>query len=200
MNLTKYIDKTFPAGKTAKELNLDTSRKFVVVEAGHPKFDVGTVLHFFACEESMCPIFVADDKTKHARPVGLSYLAYLEEEDEVKKVNYHKSLQDWYGHAVAEWLVNYTKNKGAINEEKNYTPRVGDKVRLEGVVASEFGPHPLFDEDCIEVRLNGKSTYSIRESDFDECATLISRAPRKLTKEEATKLLSEKLGESVEIV
>jgi len=31
MNLSKYKDKTFPAGKTIKELGIDTSRKFVVI-------------------------------------------------------------------------------------------------------------------------------------------------------------------------
>ena len=156
MNISKYIGKTFPAGKTAKELNLDTSRKFVVVEAGHQRFDVGTVLHFLACEESMCPIFVADDETKHARPIGLSYLAYLEEEDDEEV-------------------------------KKEYVPRVGDKVRLEGKISETH------DLNFCTVEVQEKYGLVLKASSL----TLISRAPRTLTKAEAEKLLSEKLGEDV---
>jgi len=100
----------------------------------------------------------------------LSNLAYLDEEDDV--------------------------------EEKEYAPRKGDKIRLEYEVVSTFYHNPLFDERVVDIELDKDTSYSIRESAFTKHATLVSRAPRfarTLTKEEAEKLLSEKLGEEVSI-
>ena len=156
MNLSKYKDKTFPARKTAKELGIDTSRKFVVVE-GNEVFDEGDILVLEEDDNTIRPNFkrVSDSETSF---LTLSYLAYLEEEEE-------------------------------------YVPRAGDKVRLEGeIVIDQCGTWikcPL--------RNNGEHNSWLIQ-DIPASLTLISRAPRTLTKAEATKLLEEHLNESITIL
>lgn len=174
MNLSKYIGKTFPAGKTAKELGIDTSRKFVVV-VGDNTFNEGDVLvsidSFFPCFKRL-----SDGKKAACFP---SQLAYLEEEDENEK----------------RWIDGQSKggNGWAISGlNKPYEPRLGDKVRKDGVITGVCGNGGCavgFSDDT-EVWFGPKETSDL---------TLISRASRTLTKAEAEKMLSEKLGEEVSI-
>ena len=172
MNISKYIGKTFPAGKTITELGLDLSRKFVVV-VGDNTFNEGDVLvsidSFFPCFKRL-----SDGKKAACFP---SQLAYLEEEDE-----------------KIEYTVDPEKDVDTTDflSGMNYIPRLGDKVRKDGVITSVCGNGGCavgFSDDT-EVWFDPKETSDL---------TLISRAPRTLTKAEAEKMLSEKLGEEITI-
>jgi len=245
MNLSKYIGKTFPAGKTIKEIGIDTSRKFVVVMSDNA-FYAGDIL---VSINSELPVFkrLSDGKEDACFP---SQLAYLDEEDDE---DYHKNVQNYYDNKVAEYLAgtprkladgeikpggivyvdevrdsyekapvtsngyNLSMNnalgpigrdgskpqyKRPTDEEirgictsfskKPYAPRLGDKVRKEGVITcvSENGGCAVGFCDDIEVWFGPEETSNL---------TLISRASRTLTKAEAEKMLSEKLGEEVSI-
>jgi len=164
MNLSKYIGKTFPAGKTLKELNLDTSRKFVVaVKDGHHTFDVGDILEFAYDYSDYWASFI---RVRDGKRGGIhhSHLAYLDEEDDVEK--------------------------------KEYVPRVGDRVSVEAVVKSIDVDDNSFMLDFPISVVHAWAWWPVKDADN---LTLISRASRTLTKAEAEKMLSEKLGEEVSI-
>ena len=169
MNISKYIGKTFPAGKTITELGLDLSRKFVVV-VGDNTFNEGDVL---VSIDSFLPCFkrLSDGKKAACFP---SQLAYLEEEDE-----------------KIEYTVDPEKDVDTTDflSGMNYIPRLGDKVRLEGKIRKIHA----FNFCTVEVQ--EKYELTLKTSSL----TLISRAPRTLTKAEAEKMLSEKLGEEITI-
>jgi len=177
MNLSKYIGKTFPAGKTITELGIDTSRKFVVVKSFGPfvEEDVITI----ACDEYDAMPIVRRIHDGMSNWMPLDNLAYLEEEDENEK----------------RWIDGQSKggNGWAISGlNKPYEPRLGDKVRKDGVITGVCGNGGCavgFSDDT-EVWFGPKETSDL---------TLISRPPRTLTKAEAEKMLSEKLGEDVTI-
>lgn len=74
-------------------------------------------------------------------------------------------------------------------EEEAYGPRVGDRVSLDGVVVE------LHRDGIVCVEVDGTVLHAVDARKL----TLLSRAPRTLTKAEAEVLLTEKLGESVRI-
>ncbi len=74
--------------------------------------------------------------------------------------------------------------------EDSYEPRVGDRVSVEGTVVE-------LESEIIWLRGHGV-LMGVDRSEAS-CLTLLSRKTRKLTKAEAEALLTEKLGESVEI-
>jgi len=177
MNISKYIGKTFPAGKMITELGLDLSRKFVVV-VGDNTFNEGDVL---VSIDSFLPCFkrLSDGKKAACFP---SQLAYLEEEDE-----------------KIEYTVDPEKDVDTTDflSGMNYVPRVGDRIRLEGVVRA-------IDEDgdaTIRMAPNSNSGVNILvfSSDFQQL-TLVSRASRTLTKAEAERILVKHLNESITIL
>jgi len=175
MNISKYIGKTFPAGKSAKELGIDTSRKFVVVEAFAPFLEEDVVT--IACDEDDAIPIVRRIHDGRTNWIPLDNLAYLEEEDE-----------------KIEYTVDPEKDVDTTDflSGMNYIPRLGDKVRKDGVITSVCGNGGCavgFSDDT-EVWFDPKETSDL---------TLISRAPRTLTKAEAEKMLSEKLGEEITI-
>lgn len=185
MNISKYIGKTFPAGKTAEELGIDTSKKFVVVNKNNKsEFSIGDVLKFDrqdGYEEHNPKVYLFRHENSGLRQlIGLEHLAYLEEDDENEK----------------RWIDGQSKggNGWAISGlNKPYEPRLGDKVRKDGVITSVCGNGGCavgFSDDT-EVWFDPKETSDL---------TLISRAPRTLTKAEAEKMLSEHLNESITII
>ena len=188
MNLSKYIGKTFPAGKTAKEIGIDTSRKFVVVEDwACSKIKKGDTLTLQRTDGNSKGAYFTRLRTSKTHFFPFNRLAYLEEEDE-----------------KIQFTVDPEKDVDTTDflSGMDYVIRKGDKVRLEAVVTSTFYYHPLFNGDAIDIQLDKETSYSISKSAFTKHATLISRAPRfirTLTKAEAEKLLSEKLGEEIEI-
>ena len=152
----------FEAGNTAKELGIDTSRKFVVVKDGHSLFQPGTVLTCLERErDDMMALF--SDGCNRVYSVCWHRLAYA------------------FVHAH--------------EEPEPYEPRVGDRVALEGEV--------------VEVEEGGRLTVKLLPSAGEiylypidvanGVLKLLSRKARKLTKEEAERLLSEKLSEQVMI-
>lgn len=152
----------------------------MVVKDGHSTFEVGDILEFTHDYGDYWASFtrVIDGKREG---IHLSYLAYLEEEDE-----------------KIEYTVDPEKDVDTTDflSGMNYIPRLGDKVRLEGIVRA-------IDEDgdaTIRMAPNSNSGINILvfSSDFQQL-TLISRPPRTLTKAEAEKMLSEKLGEEITI-
>jgi len=153
---------------------------------GNEVFDEGDILVLEEDDNTIRPNFkrVSDSETSF---LTLSYLAYLEEEDE-----------------KIQFTVDPEKDVDTTDflSGMDYVIRKGDKVRLEFEVVSTFQYHPMFDEDIVDIQLDKETSYSISKSAFTRHATLISRAPRfarTLTKAEAEKMLSEKLGEEVTI-
>lgn len=173
MNISKYIGKTFPAGKTITELGIDTSRKFVVVKSFGPfvEEDVITI----ACDEYDAMPIVRRIHDGMSNWMPLDNLAYLEEEDE-----------------KIEYTVDPEKDVDTTDflSGMNYVPRVGDKVRLEGKIRKIHA----FNLCTIEVQ--EKYELTLKTSSL----TLISRPPRTITKAEAEKMLSEHLNESITIL
>ena len=53
---TKHL-KPFPAGKTAEELGIDTSKKFVVVDNGNTVFNTGEILMLIENDGTSAPYF-----------------------------------------------------------------------------------------------------------------------------------------------
>jgi len=186
MNLSKYIGKTFPAGKTAEELGIDTSKKFVVVNKNNKsEFSIGDVLKFDrqdGYEEHNPKVYLFRHENSGLRQlIGLERLAYLEEEDE-----------------KIEYTVDPEKDVDTTDflSGMNYIPRVGDRVYVEAIVEK-------IDKDDETLRLDIPSSISHAWAWWPLAhagkLTLISRAPRTLTKAEAEKMLSEKLGEDITI-
>lgn len=176
MNISKYIGKTFPAGKTVKELGLDLTRKFVVVRAFGPFLEEDVVT--IACDEDDAIPIVRRIHDGRTNWIPLDNLAYLEEEDE-----------------KIEYTVDPEKDVDTTDflSGMNYIPRLGDKVRKDGVITSVCGNGGCavgFSDDT-EVWFDPKETSDL---------TLISRASRTLTKAEAEKMLSEHLNESITII
>lgn len=268
MNLSKYIGETFPAGKTAKELNLDKSHKFVVVHDGYANnFKAGTVLTLARDYDSVAPFFT-DGEVK--RRVCLWRLAYLEEEDEEEP----NRVQRFSEALRAVWKQVYTSlfqphGISEVDARNQFDEQTGGMLKAyeqalgmftvvdsyhiaDGVKNMRIHDKPLTVDEHKKAWLDGKSTTSEGRTvgvddtlDIDEICvgdevalkgkvesidtdkntvavrfpigfagyasiefhdpesiknlTLISRKPRTLTKEEATKLLSEKLGEEVTI-
>lgn len=212
MNISKYIGKTFPAGKTAKELGLDTSRKFVVVNKNNKSgFSIGDVLKFDrqdGYEEYHPKVYLFRHENSDLRQlIGLEHLAYLEEEDEVclaegvSNIEVYDTPKDMLNAFGQKVLSDPTVTEVTIavgkQIDKPYVPRVGDRIRLEGVVRA-------IDEDgdaTIRMAPNSNSGVNILvfSSDFQQL-TLISRPPRTFTKAEAEKMLSEHLNESITIL
>lgn len=98
-----------------------------------------------------------------------------------------------YGKRYKDGSVEITKTvKGLpLEEPAPYQPRVGDRVSVE-VMVVEVEPEVVW--------LRGHGVLmGVNQSEVS-CLTLLSRKPpRTLTKAEAEALLTEKLGESVEI-
>jgi hypothetical protein len=180
MNISKYIGKTFPAGKTVKELGLDLTRKFVVVRAFGPFLEEDVVT--IACDEDDAIPIVRRIHDGRTNWIPLDNLAYLEEEDE-----------------KIEYTVDPEKDVDTTDflSGMNYIPRVGDRVYVEAIVEK-------IDKDDETLRLDIPSSISHAWAWWPLAhagkLTLISRAPRTLTKAEAEKMLSEHLNESITII
>lgn len=161
------MPKPFEAGKTAKELGIDTSRKFVVVKGGHSLFQPGTVLTCLERERDDMMALFSDGC------------------DRVYSVCWHR---------LAYAFVH------AHEEPEPYVPKVGDRVVLEAIVTESFHEHPLFADQVVTIQFQEEATYHVEKDVFYSANPKpLSRETRKLTKEEAERLLSEKLGESVTI-
>ena len=70
---------TFEADKTAKELGIDTTRRFVVVE-GDDHFEKGDILKLFRDDNSSSPWFNKDGSKDRDWCIHWSSLAYAEKE------------------------------------------------------------------------------------------------------------------------
>ena len=70
---------TFEADKTAKELGIDTTKKFVVV-AGNNRFEKGDILKLFRDNNTGSPWFIKDGSKDTHRCVLWSSLTYAEKE------------------------------------------------------------------------------------------------------------------------
>lgn len=165
----------FEAGKTAQELGIDTSRKFVVVNdgwaqphpyAGHNTFRNGDLLAFlywFSIDEGTARFKRDSDGAEDC--CLWSRLAYADD--------------------VAE----------PVRVEEAYEPRVGDRVSLEGdVVEIEEGRRVI-----VKLQPDAGEIYVYPKDVENGVLKLLSRKTRTLTKAEAETLLTEKLGESVRI-
>ena len=184
MNLSKYEGKTFPAGKTAEELGIDTSRKFVLtrdIQKYHPrknsvKYSGGLVFTVKDANPKQDYATFLCSSGYYGKIFCISWydLAYLEEED-----------------GKIEYTVDPEKDVDTTDflSGMNYIPRVGDKVRLEGKICK------IHAFNLCTVEVQEKYELTLKTSSL----TLISRAPRTLTKAEAEKMLSEKLGEDITI-
>lgn len=246
MNLSKYIGKTFPAGKSAKELGIDTSRKFVLtrdIQAYRPvgryeKYSEGLVFTVEdANPEKRYATFVCSSgHDGETFLISWKDLAYLEEEDEVclaegvSTIEIYDTPKDMLHAFGQKVLSDPTVSEVTIavgkQIDKPSVPRVGDRVRLEEDEKIEYTVDPEKDVDTTDflsgmnyiprlgdkVRLEGKirkihafnfCTVEVQEKYELTLKTsslaLISRAPRTLTKAEAEKMLSEKLGEEITI-
>jgi len=80
-------------------------------------------------------------------------------------------------------------------KEETYQPRVGDRVSLEGEVVEIEGERRL----VVKLQPDAGEIYVYPKQVANGVLKLLSRKTRKLTKEEAERLLGEKLGESVTI-
>ena len=131
-----------------------------------------------ACDEDDAIPIVRRIHDGRTNWIPLDNLAYLEEEDE-----------------KIEYTVDPEKDVDTTDflSGMNYIPRLGDKVRKDGVITSVCGNGGCavgFSDDT-EVWFDPKETSDL---------TLISRASRTLTKAEAEKMLSEHLNESITII
>ena len=177
----------FEAGKTAKELGIDTTREFVVVsENTKSRFSIGDVLTFDrqdGYEEHHPRAYLFRHKDSNLRQlISLEHLAYAPQSD----VSPEK-------HALREAIdpLQVATGTTVSSPTEEYTPQVGDIVKLEGKVSE-------IDEDgSFSVEIAGRYGTWWQKDDYKKHITLISRkAKRKVTMEEIRKLL----GEDVEIV
>ena len=105
-----------------------------------------------------------------------------------------------YGKRHEDGYVEVTKRVeglwvGPTENSKPYVPKVGDRVVLEGeVVEIEEGGRLN-----VKLQPSAGEIYLYPKDVENGVLKLLSRKTRKLTKEEAELLLSEKLGESVRI-
>ena len=214
MNISKYIGKTFPAGKTAEELGIDTSKKFVVVNKNNKSgFSIGDVLKFDrqdGYEEHNPKVYLFRHENSGLRQlIGLEHLAYLEEEDEiffaegVSNIEVYDTPKDMLHAFSQKVLSDPTVSEVTIavgkQIDKPYVPRVGDRVSVEAVVKAIDTNDETF---MLEFPLGVTHAWAWWPLKDADKITLISRAPRflrTLTKAEAEKMLSEKLGEEITI-
>lgn len=151
----------FEAGKNARELGIDTSRKFVIVSTDEGDrnrgLKVGDIVTLRGDDGSCAPFFL--DKNGESRCLLWSQLAYADEPE----------------------------------AKEEYVPMVGDRISLEGVVATHNHPNGGawvdFHKDVDNVFLIG----SIMKN-----ATLLSRPTPK--REMTLKQIEEKLGFEIKIV
>ena len=147
----------FEAGKNAKELGIDTSRTFVVLNENGSPFEFGEIVAIAIDDDTEIPRFEST-KTGAKGDCFWSRLAYAD-------------------------------------ETEPYQPRIGDRVSLEGEV--------------MEVEEGGRLTVHLLPSAGElyvypidvanGVLKLLSRKTRRLTKEEAERLLCEKLNEQITI-
>lgn len=173
----------FEAGKTAKELGIDTTRRFVLtkdiekyhkglmftVKDADPEKGYAT---FFCLSRDPFETFLIDWKN----------LAYAPQSD----VSPEK-------HALREAIdpLQVATGTTVSPPTEEYKPQVGDIVRLEGKVSE-------IDEDgSFSVEIAGRYGTRWQKDDYKKHITLISRkAKRRVTLEE----VKAKFGEDVEIV
>jgi len=103
----------------------------------------------------------------------------------------HKiNLPDGFGTLT---IYNYSRTledmKNEYEAKEPYIPRIGDTVQLQGKIRE------IHNFNFCTVEVQEKYELVLKASSL----TLISRASRTLTKAEAEKMLSEKLGEEVSI-
>lgn len=100
----------FEAGKTAKELGIDTSRKFVVVSNGKGEiFRTGDIV-----------------KMSGSAPFAIEPGATFQNKQGDKEIMFWRELA--YADDVAD----------PVHEEEAYQPRVGDRVSLEAEIVSVY--------------------------------------------------------------
>lgn len=207
MNISKYIGKTFPSGKTAKELGIDTSRKFVVVEDwGCSKIKKGDTLTLQRTDGNSKGAYFTRLRTGKTYFFPFYCLAYLEEEECSQKED--TQLLGYDIHEEGTTQVWGTNKNGNIQVEKvihgipyptvkPYVPRVGDKVAMNGEVVKPFDENGVASVRFVTGH-GGSLTMQV-DAKALKTFTLISRPPRTLAKAEAEKMLSEKLGEEITI-
>lgn len=114
----------------------------------------------------------------------------LENDDNTRQPEF-KRISDGETNFIALDRLAYADEQ----EEKKepYVPRVGDRVSLEGEVTK------VYPGARARIVFKGANNGIVMHELEVKNATLLSRAPRTLTKYEAEKLLKEKLGEDVTI-
>lgn len=193
----------FEAGKTAKELGIDTSRKFVVVSNGKGEiFRTGDIVKLsgsapFAVE----PGATFQNKQGDEETMFWRELAYADDvaepvREEERLLGYDVGKEGGdetvalYGKRHEDGSVEITKTVRGLPLETPYEPRVGDHASDDEEFKALLGD--MLDSVSQSVKkLNAA---------LDEALVRLSRKPpRTLTKAEAEALLTEKLGESVRI-
>jgi len=84
---------TFEENKTAKELGIDTSRKFVVVTEDNDKFEKGDILKFFRDDNTALSWFKKDGSKDRDWCIHWSSLAYAETESATELIKKEFSQQ-----------------------------------------------------------------------------------------------------------
>jgi len=182
----------FEAGKTAKELGIDTTREFVVVsENTKSRFSIGDVLTFDrqdGYEEHHPRAYLFRHKDSNLRQlISLEHLAYAPQSD----VSPEK-------HALREDATPpQVRTEAPLSSPtEEYKPQEGDIVSVQFDV--EQNPNLFNYVDLVlDDGLGRTYAFALPKEVLAKKATLISRkAERRVTMEDIRKLL----GEDVEIV
>ena len=144
----------FEAGKNAKELGIDTSRTFVVLNENGSPFEFGEIVAIAIDDDTEIPRFEST-KTGAKGDCFWSRLAYAD-------------------------------------ETEPYQPRIGDRVSLEGEIIKKYT------DGTLHVEVNNTIVVVMTKTEYSKMK-LLSRKTRRLTKEEAERLLCEKLNEQITI-
>ena len=185
--------KPFEPNKTAEELGIDKTRKFVVVEREKGSsvgiFEDGEIIHFTG---HGCTALFKNDHGNEEE-MRWSELAYAEE-----------NAICGFLLSVSEYGKQERCGNGSdcpIHVQKPYVPRVGDRVSAEGeIVGMMYASGEGREYESFVVRFDeSEPGYKRQHCRFYKQGSLklLSRKPpRKVTMEE----VREKFGEDVEIV
>ena len=196
----------FEAGKTAKELGIDTSKTFVVVMSDHFLFDEGELVRLANDNDTTNPLFKSQ-KTGSSYYCSWEALAYADEPELLHKPLEFMECDTCRAKPGSPVLcVGCLHNRVAIgrlqelcqgdtHKTEPYQPRVGDRVALEGEVVEIEEERRLI----VKLQPDAGEIYVYPKQVANGVLKLLSRKTRKLTKEEAERLLSEKLNEQVTI-
>lgn len=198
------MPKRFEAGKTAEALGIDTSKKFVAMDA-IGSLEAGDIVRFeYASEWQQQERMGTFVRLTDLRVFSLFWyqLAYADEPEELLGFDQGTAEGDepvaLYGKRHKDGTVEVTRSIEGLplSSQEPYQPRVGDRVALEGEVVEIEEERRLI----VKLQPNAGEIYVYPKQVENGVLKLLSRKPtRKLTKEEAERLLCEKLNEQVTI-